>query len=62
MDKPITLREELGIAWKIAGIRLRGQMAYRTSFWLQIFGNFFTNFAEVLALFAMFYQFDTLGG
>lgn len=62
MDRPITLREELRIAWKIAGIRLRGQMAYRTSFWMQIFGNFITNTAEVLALFAMFYRFETLGG
>lgn len=62
MDKPITLREELGIALRIAGIRLRGQMAYRSSFWMQIVGNFITHTAEVLALFAMFYRFDTLGG
>lgn len=62
MDKPITLREELGIAWKIAGIRIRGQMAYRSSFWMQIVSNFLVNSAEVLALFAMFYQFDTMGG
>lgn len=61
VDRPITFREELGIAWRIAGIRLRGQMTYRASFWMQIFGNFVTYFAEVLALFAMFYQFDTLG-
>lgn len=62
MDKPITFREELGIAFRIAGIRVRGQMAYRASFWMQIAGNFLTNAAEVLALFAMFYRFDTLGG
>lgn len=62
MDKPITLREELGIAWKIAGIRLRGQMTYRGSFWMQIFSNFLVHVAEVLGLFAMFYTFDTLGG
>lgn len=58
----ITLREELRIAARIASIRLRGQMAYKTSFWMQILGNFLTNFMEVVALFAMFYQFDTLGG
>ncbi len=62
MDKPVTLREELSIAMKIAGIRLRGQMAYRGSFWMQIVGNFLMNTAEVLVLFAMFYQFDTMGG
>ncbi len=62
MDKPITLSEELGIALRIAGIRLRGQMAYRASFWMQLFGNFITHAAEGLALFAMFYRFDTLGG
>lgn len=62
MDKPVTLREELGIAWKMAGIRIRGQMTYRGSFWMQIFSNFLVNSAEVLALFAMFYQFDTMGG
>lgn len=50
------------IAIRIAGIGLRGQMAYRGSFWMQIFGNFLTNTAEVIALFAMFYQFDSLGG
>ena len=62
MDKPITLREELHIAWKMASIRIRGQMAYRSSFWMQIISNFLVNSAEVLALFAMFYQFDTMGG
>lgn len=62
VDKPITLREELRIAWRIAGIRLRGQMSYRSSFWMQIFGNFTIHAAEILALFAMFYRFDTLGG
>lgn len=62
MDKPITLRQELSIAARIASIRLRGQMSYKASFWMQIFGNFLTNFMEVVALFAMFYQFDSLGG
>src|SRR5699024_7130485 len=29
---------------------------------MQIFGNFLTHAAEVMALFAMFYQFNSLGG
>lgn len=62
MDKPITLREELRISVRLAGIRLRGQMTYKTSFWMQIAGSFLTHFMEVVALFAMFYQFDSLGG
>lgn len=62
VDRPITLKEELGIAWKMAGIRIRGQMAYRGSFWMQLFTNFLVNTAEVFGLFAMFYQFDTMGG
>lgn len=62
MDSSITLREELRIAIRIAGIRLRGQMAYRASFWMQIFSNFIIHLAEVLALFAMFHRFDDMGG
>lgn len=62
VDRPITFREELRIAGRIASIRLRGQMAYRASFLLQIFSNFLINTAEILALFAMFYRFDTMGG
>ncbi|MCO5215310.1 MAG: ABC transporter permease [Thermomicrobiales bacterium] len=62
MDRPITFMDELLIARRIIAIRLRGQMAYRSSFLLQIFANFLINTAEVLALFAMFYQFDSMGG
>lgn len=58
----MTLRQELRIALRIAGIRIRGQIAYRSSFWMQIFSNFIIHFAEVLALFAMFHRFDSLGG
>jgi ABC-2 type transport system permease protein len=57
-----TLRQELRIALRIASIRLRGQMAYRTSFWMQIFSSFIVHAAEVLALFAMFNQFEAMGG
>lgn len=62
MDRPLTLADELRIAGKIVSIRIRGQMTYRSSFIMQILSNFLVNFAEVLALFAMFYEFDTMGG
>lgn len=58
----MTLRQELRIGLRIAGIRLRGQMSYPLSFWMQISTNFVIHLAEVLALFAMFYRFDTMGG
>ena len=47
---------------RIMGVRWRGQMAYRASFWMQVVSNFFINVAEILALFAMFYRFDSMGG
>lgn len=56
------LRNELAVTLRIMGIRWRGQMAYRASFWMQVVSNFIINTAEVLALFAMFYRFDDLGG
>lgn len=62
MDSAPTLRDELVVTIRIMGIRWRGQMAYRASFWMQIVSNFVINAAEVLALFAMFYRFDDLGG
>jgi len=62
VDNVRTLRDELAVTLRIMGIRWRGQMAYRASFWMQVVSNFVVNFAEVLALFAMFYRFDDLGG
>lgn len=62
MDSIGTLRDELGIALRIMGIRWRGQMAYRTSFWMQLLSNFVINFAEVFVLFAMFYRFESMSG
>ena len=58
----MTLQQELRVALRIAGIRLRGQMAYAGSFWMQIIANFVIHLAEILALFAMFYRFDDMGG
>lgn len=62
MASDITFPQELRIATRIAGIRLRGQMAYRGSFVMQLLSNFLVHAAEVLAMFAMFYRFDNLGG
>ncbi|HWV23063.1 MAG TPA: ABC-2 family transporter protein [Thermomicrobiales bacterium] len=62
MADSASLPQEFRIALRIAGIRLRGQMAYRASFWMQIVSNFIIHFAEVMALFAMFYRFDNMGG
>ncbi len=62
MDNAGTLRDELVVTLRIMIIRWRGQMAYRTSFWMQIASNFIVNIAEVLAVFAMFYRFDDMGG
>ena len=62
MDKPISLGDELAVTIRIMGLRWRGQMAYRASFWMQIASYFVVHASEVLALFAMFYRFDTMGG
>jgi ABC-2 type transport system permease protein len=37
-------------------------MQYRSSFLMQIGGNFIVNFAEIIALWAMFQHFDNMGG
>jgi len=47
---------------RIMGVRWCGQMSYRASFWMQIVSNLIINVAEILALFAMFYRFDSMGG
>ena len=41
------LQEELRIAWRIALTRVRGQMQYRASFAMQIFGSFIINSVEL---------------
>lgn len=53
---------ELGITWRIAQLRVRGQMQYRASFLMQIAGSFIINFVELAALLVLFSQFDSLGG
>ncbi len=62
MDKVADFRSDLGIALRIAALRLRGQMQYRFSFWMQIVGNFFINAVEVLVTWSLFQHFDNLGG
>ncbi len=57
-----TFQEELRIAWRIALTRVRGQMQYRASFAMQIFGSFIINSVELAALLVLFRQFDNLGG
>lgn len=62
MDRIITAREELAICWRIASLRLRGQMEYRSSFLMQIFGSFIINFTELIGILILFSRFDRLGG
>ncbi|CAN5706784.1 ABC transporter permease [soil metagenome] len=58
----VNLRHDIAVAGRIAALRLRGQMQYRSSFWMQIVGNFIINFSEVIVLWALFQRFDNLGG
>jgi ABC-2 type transport system permease protein len=53
---------DIGIAWRIAALRLRGQMQYGASFYMQIAGNFLINGVEVIVLWALFQHFESLGG
>jgi ABC-2 type transport system permease protein len=62
VDSLTNLRQDLAVAGRIAALRLRGQMQYRSSFWMQIGGNFIVNFAEVVVLWSLFQRFDNLGG
>lgn len=62
MDKVLDFRDDLIVARRIALLRIRGQMQYRASFWMQIIGNFFVNVAEVLVTWSLFQHFDNLGG
>lgn len=56
------IRGDLAIAARIATLRVRGQMQYRSSFLMGIAGNFIINFAEVLVLWVLFQRFSDLGG
>lgn len=62
MDNLVHVRSDLAIAGRIAALQLRGQMQYRTSFLMQIFGNFVVNFAEIVVLWSLFQHFEDIGG
>lgn len=62
MDNLRTFGEELAICRRIARLRLRGQMEYRASFLMQIFGNLLANGVELAAILVLFQRFGTLGG
>ena len=62
MDRVAEFRGDVAIALRIALLRVRGQMQYRGSFWMQIIGNFFVNVVEVLVTWSLFQHFDNLGG
>jgi len=62
VDSLSDIRSDIAIAGRIATLRLRGQMQYRTSFLMQIFGNFIVNFAEIIVLWSLFQLFEDLGG
>jgi ABC-2 type transport system permease protein len=62
VDSVNHLRQDLAVAWRIALLRVRGQMQYRMSFWMQIAGNLVINSSEVLIFWAVFQHFESLGG
>ncbi len=62
MDSFRLLWSDLDVAWRIANLRLRGQMQYRSSFLMQIFGGFVVSFGELIVLLTLFQRFENLGG
>ena len=56
------LMAELGLYRRLVGARIRGDVQYRSSFVLQLLGNFFINLAELASIFILFRHFETLGG
>ncbi len=56
------LGAELRVYRRLVGARVRGQMQYRTSFALQMIGNFAINGVELLTILILFRHFDAIGG
>lgn len=56
------MRHELGLAWRIAAMRVSGQMQFRWSFLMQLFGNTVLTVMEVAVLIIFFQRFPALGG
>lgn len=53
---------ELGIYRRLVAARVRGEMQYRVSFWLQIIGNLLFHITELAVLLLLFRQVETIGG
>ena len=53
---------ELLLYRRMAGARVRGQLQYKGSFALQLFGVFAINILELATIFILFQHFETLGG
>lgn len=53
---------ELAVYRRLAGARVRGQMQYKASFWLQLAGNTAIHVFEFAAVLIFFRNFDDLGG
>jgi ABC-2 type transport system permease protein len=47
---------------KYFGIQIKGQMQYKTSFFLTMLGQFMTSFAALLGVYFMFHRFNTVDG
>jgi ABC-2 type transport system permease protein len=62
VDSGLSVASDIGVVWRIAKLRLRGQMAYRSSFAMQIAGNLLANCVEIMATIFLFNKFDNLGG
>ena len=62
MGDAVGLRTELGIYRRLVAARLRGQLQYRASFWMQVLGSFAVNGVELVAILVMFRHFEAMGG
>jgi len=49
-----------GLYWRMAGVSIRGQMQYKTSFLLSAVGEFFATGIEVAGIWALFSRFGSL--
>lgn len=62
MAKLAAFGDEMALYRRLAGARIRGQMQYKASFWLQLGGVFSINVLELATIFILFQHFETLGG
>jgi ABC-2 type transport system permease protein len=52
----------LGIYRRLIGARIRSQLQYRLSFWLNLLGTALLTFLDFAAILVLFHQVDALGG